>query len=143
MAGNLEGTAAPWKAIADMWNTYFTQPSRVSKGERDRYEEWLSEYARPHKTVLLLGVTPEIRETLARLDCKVTCIDINKEMIAAMDSVMRIRNPRERIKIIVTGIAFSVDINIDAQPVRLRLSRGDYTVSDEVYRIAGCAVGAF
>ena len=97
MAENLEKTAAPWKAIAEMWNTYFTQPSRVSKDESDKYKEWLSKYADPSKNILLLGVTPEIRESLAGLNCNVTCIDINKEMISAMDSVLKVKNPLEEI----------------------------------------------
>ena len=97
MAENLEKTAAPWKAIAEMWNTYFTQPSRVSKDESNKYKEWLSKYADPSKNILLLGVTPEIRESLAGLNCNVTCIDINKEMISAMDSVLKVKNPLEEI----------------------------------------------
>ncbi len=97
MSGNLEKTAAPWKAIADMWNTYFTQPSRVSKDEASKYGIWLSKYSDASKNVLLLGVTPEIRESLAGLNCNVTCIDINKEMISAMDSILKVKNPDERI----------------------------------------------
>ena len=97
MAENLEKTASPWKAIADMWNTYFTQPSRVSKDESNKYKEWLSKYADPSKKIFLLGVTPEIRKSLAKLKCDVTCIDINKEMISAMDSLLKVKNPREEI----------------------------------------------
>lgn len=97
MAENLEKTAAPWKAIADMWNTYFTKPSRVSKDESNKYKEWLLKYADPSTKVLLLGVTPEIRKSLAELKCNVICIDINREMISAMDSVLRVKNPYEKI----------------------------------------------
>ena len=99
MSKDLEKTAAPWKAVADMWNTYFTQPSRVSKDEASQYKKWLSKYsdADTSKNVLLLGVTPEIRESLAGLNCNVTCIDINKEMISAMDSVLKAKNPKEII----------------------------------------------
>ncbi|MFH1850700.1 MAG: class I SAM-dependent methyltransferase [archaeon] len=97
MTENLKTTAAPWKAIADMWNTYFTQPSRVSREESDKYKAWISGYADPSKRILLLGATPEIRESLAVLNCHVTCIDINKEMISAMNSVMKTTNPNENI----------------------------------------------
>jgi SAM-dependent methyltransferase len=97
MAKNLEKTAEPWKAIADMWNTYFTQPSRVSKDETNKYKLWLSKYADSSKKILILGVTPEIREVLAELKYDVTCIDINKEMISAMNSVLKIKNPNEKI----------------------------------------------
>ncbi len=97
MSEKFEKTAAPWKDIADMWNTYFTQPSRVSKDESNKYKEWLSNCTDSSKEILLLGVTPEIRESLAELKCNVTCIDINKEMISAMDSVLKIKNPNEKI----------------------------------------------
>ena len=97
MSENLKKTAAPWKAIADMWNTYFTQPSRVSQDESNKYKEWLLKYVDPSKKILLLGVTPEIRESLAELKYNVTCIDINKEMISAMDSVLKVKNPHEEI----------------------------------------------
>lgn len=97
MTKDLEKTAAPWKAIADMWNSYFTQPSRVSQDESNKYKKWLLEYADPSKKILLLGVTPEIRESLAALEYNVTCIDINKEMISAMDFVLKVKNSCEKI----------------------------------------------
>ena len=41
MADILEKTVAPWKVIADLWNTYFTPPSRISGDEVIKYREWL------------------------------------------------------------------------------------------------------
>jgi len=95
MGEDLNKTAAPWKIIADMWNTWFTPPSRVSKDEASKYKELLEKYKA--KTALVLGVTPEIREALAELNYKTTCIDINPEMIKAMDSVLTVKNPNEQV----------------------------------------------
>jgi ubiquinone/menaquinone biosynthesis C-methylase UbiE len=94
---NLEKTAAPWKAIADMWNTYFTPPSRISGDEVNKYREWLKRLKKPGMKALVLGVTPEIREVLYELGYNITCIDMNPEMIKAMDSVIRNKNPNEII----------------------------------------------
>ena len=57
----------------------------------------MSKYVNPSKKILLLGVTPEIRESLAELKGNVTCIDINKEMISAMNSILKVKNPHEEI----------------------------------------------
>lgn len=95
MKEDMKTTSAPWKQIANMWNTYFTPPSRVSKDEAEKYKEWLKEIKREGMKALVLGVTPEIREALAELGYETTCIDINKEMILAMDSVLRVKNPNE------------------------------------------------
>lgn len=97
MSDSLEKTAAPWKTIANMWSTWFTPPSRVSKDEARKYKEWLIKYKDSKRTALILGVTPEIREPLAKLTYTVTCIDINKEMIQAMNSLLKVRNPKETI----------------------------------------------
>lgn len=97
MVENLETTAAPWKQIAKLWDTYFSQPSRVSDKESKKYEEWLKEIKKTKMKALVLGVTPEIRESLAELEYNVTCIDINPEMIQAMNSVMKVKNSNEII----------------------------------------------
>jgi len=95
MKEDVKTTSAPWKQIADMWNTYFTPPSRVSQDEAGKYKEWLKEIGREEMKALVLGVTPEIREALAGLGYKTTCIDINKEMILAMDSILKVKDPKE------------------------------------------------
>ena len=93
MAGDLKTSAEPWRIIADMWNTYFTSPSRVSPDEAKKYNEWLKEINK--KKALVLGVTPEIREALIELDYEITCIDINPEMAKAMDSVLKVKSQKE------------------------------------------------
>jgi len=95
MKEDVKTTSAPWKQIADMWNTYFTPPSRVSQDEAEKYKEWLKEIGREGMKALVLGVTPEIREALTELGYETTCIDINKEMILAMDSILKAKDPNE------------------------------------------------
>ena len=95
MKEDIKTTSAPWKQIANMWNTYFTPPSRISKDEDEKYKEWLKEIKGERMKALVLGVTPEIREALIELGYETICIDINKEMILAMDSVLRMKNPNE------------------------------------------------
>ncbi len=90
-------TIAPWKIIAELWNTWFTSPSRVSEDEAKKYRGWLSKIKK--KKALVLGVTPEIREPLAEFGFETTCIDINPEMVKAMDSVLNVKNPNEKIVI--------------------------------------------
>ena len=97
MKEDIQKTSVPWKQIADMWDTYFTPPSRVSQDEAKKYEEWLKEIKKGEMKALVLGVTPEIRESLTKLGYETTCIDINKEMILAMDSVLKTKDPDEVI----------------------------------------------
>ena len=41
MAEDLKSTSLPWQQVAYMWKTYFTPPSRISKGEVEKYRVWL------------------------------------------------------------------------------------------------------
>ena len=95
--GDTKTTIAPWKMIAELWNTWFTTPSSVSKDEAKKYREWLEKLDK--KKALVLGVTPEIREPLAEFNYETTCVDINPEMVKAMDSVLKQKNPNETIVI--------------------------------------------
>ncbi len=97
VAENIEATSVAWKQIAGMWNTYFTPPSRISPGEVKKYGEWLKKIKKGSMKALVLGVTPEIRDALAEFGYETTCIDINKEMILAMNSLIKIKNLNEKI----------------------------------------------
>ena len=95
---NIENTSVIWKQIADMWSTYFTSPSRLSKGEIEKYRLWLEQKKKNGaKTALVLGATPEIREILYDLEYKTTIIDINLEMILAMNSQLKTKFTSETI----------------------------------------------
>jgi SAM-dependent methyltransferase len=97
MGNNLEKTAAPWKAVADMWNAVFAPPSRIYPGEVRKYSEWLSKLKKNGVKALVLGATPELRDILAELGYEVTILDINNEMIQAMTSLLKVKNPKERV----------------------------------------------
>lgn len=96
MPENIETTSVAWKQVADMWNTHFTSPSRISPREVEKYREWLRELKgdRPMRA-LVLGVTPEIRDALNGFGYETTSIDINLEMILAMNSLLKVKNPDE------------------------------------------------
>jgi len=99
MSENIKTTSTAWKQIADMWNVYFTPPSRISDGELKKYKQWL-EVLNPERkplNALVLGATPELRDILYELGYKTSIIDINLEMILAMNSVMKTENPIETI----------------------------------------------
>lgn len=97
MAESLETTSVVWKQIADMWNVYFTSPSRISLEEAKKYREWLKQLKNNSKPLkaLVLGATPELRDALNELGYETTAIDINLEMILAMNSLMKTSNPKE------------------------------------------------
>lgn len=88
----------PWKRIADMWKTHFTSPSRISPGELKKYREWLSRLnSRRGQASLVLGATPELRDVLAEFGYINTIVDINPEMVRAMDSLLKEKNPKEKV----------------------------------------------
>ncbi|MFH1126790.1 MAG: class I SAM-dependent methyltransferase [archaeon] len=90
MPDDKKTTSEPWKKIADMWDTYFAPPSRVSKNEAAKYSEWLGRLNSEKKPMqaLILGATPEIRDALKEHGYRTTVLDINLEMILAMDTLM-------------------------------------------------------
>ena len=80
-----------------MWNNYFTPPSRISKEEIQNYRNWLKKAneKKESKKALVLGATPEIRDILKENNYEITIIDINTEMILAMTSLLKTKNPDE------------------------------------------------
>ena len=94
---NIDNTSIIWKQIADMWNNYFAPPSRISNEEIKNYRNWLEKANenKESKKALVLGATPEIRDILKECNYEVTIIDINTEMILAMTSLLKTKNPDE------------------------------------------------
>ena len=80
-----------------MWNVYFTPPSRISREEAEKYNGWLKQKKDNcnAETALVLGATPEIRDILTKFNFKTTIVDINQEMIEAMNSLLKTKNPDE------------------------------------------------
>src|SRR5438309_718048 len=93
----LDTTSYAWKKIADSWETYFTPPSRPSQQEGEKYKEWLKNIAKGKKglTGLVLGATPELRNVLNELNFKSHAIDINMEMILALEGLVKHTNHNE------------------------------------------------
>ena len=93
----LDTTSYAWKKIADNWVTYFFAPSRPSHEEVKRYQEWLKTIANGSKGLkgLVLGATPELRDALNQLHFKTHAIDINIEMIQALNNLVEHKNPDE------------------------------------------------
>jgi hypothetical protein len=83
---DISKTSTPWAQIATMWGEFFTSPSRISKEEQSQYRKWFER--EKQGKALVLGVTPEIRSELLPLKYQVTCVDINLDMILAMNQLM-------------------------------------------------------
>jgi SAM-dependent methyltransferase len=105
MKVNLKNTSLAWKGIANMWNNYFTVPSRISKQEVNQYKQWLKEIrqlADKNKkplSALVLGATPELRDALSEFGYEISSIDINKDMFLAMDQLLKSKDSKEKIVI--------------------------------------------
>jgi phytoene dehydrogenase-like protein len=69
MKENIETTSLVWKKIAEDWETYFAEPSRISPGEEQQYKKWFAELARGKESLkgLVLGATPELRDAMVEL----------------------------------------------------------------------------
>lgn len=90
-------TSLAWKQIASDWNTYFASPSRISPQELKKYRGWLAQINGDRKPLkaLVLGATPELRDALFELGYRAYSIDINPEMILAMNDLLKTKNPNE------------------------------------------------
>ena len=97
MKDNIDKTSHTWKKIAYMWKKYFTVPSRISIAEVQKYKEWLSRLIAGKKgsKALVLGATPELRDTLTELGYFLYSIDINMDMFLAMDEILEHKDPNE------------------------------------------------
>ncbi len=91
-----------WKKIALTWKDMLP-PSRPSLGDIRVYDSFAKQEIKKGKPfkVLILGATPELRDLLSRYcllgyDLKVFLLDINPEMIRAMDSLVVIKGKREK-----------------------------------------------
>lgn len=93
----LDTTSYAWKQIADSWINYFTPPSRPSKLEVNKYKDWLETITKNKKGLkaLVLGSTPELRNILNEIGFKSHIIDINIEMMLALNGLVDHKNPDE------------------------------------------------
>ncbi|KKW43015.1 MAG: hypothetical protein UY92_C0001G0029 [Candidatus Magasanikbacteria bacterium GW2011_GWA2_56_11] len=82
-----ETFATPWKDLANRWEAYYTPPGRPSPEDCQLYAKYVRRALGKKKSgrALVLGATPEIRNLLHKLPVEVTSLDINLEMILAMN----------------------------------------------------------
>jgi ubiquinone/menaquinone biosynthesis C-methylase UbiE len=105
------------KKYADQWKN-LQVPLVMSQGEIDIYRKFILKYLSSSKSAspkalpkkaLLLGATPELRDLLFELGFEVTLVDINPEMVAAMDMLVKKSKNKER-KIIGDWLRMHEDI---------------------------------
>src|SRR3989344_4120640 len=88
-----------WSQTAKLWRDVkpTLKPSAV---EVELYEKFLRQILKKIKRealrVLVLGATPEIRDLLSRYKLAVTLLDANPRMMTAMNTLIKIKNHRER-----------------------------------------------
>ncbi len=86
------------KDYVEFWKNLYPEikplPSTIQFWE-DKIKEILKKNKNPQ--ALVLGVTPEIRDLLTKHKIKTTCLDLNPIMIKAMESLVKRKNPKERI----------------------------------------------
>lgn len=82
-----ETFATPWKKVAENWEKYYAPPGRPSAEDCKHYAEFVKRSIKNKKDTraLVLGATPEIRNLLHNLGIPATIVDINLEMILAMN----------------------------------------------------------
>ncbi len=88
-----------WKSLAEVWAD-LKPPMRPSRGEILVYEKYLKQVTKKlgrKPKVLLFGATPELRDLFVHHKLAVTMVDINQEMVKAMDKLVRIQNPQEKL----------------------------------------------
>lgn len=90
-------TKKMWQETAKLWHqakpTY--RPSKIEIARLEKYlKQVLKHFSQPR--VLVLGVTPEIRDLLAKYRLPVTLIDNNPVMIKAVATLVKRKNPKEK-----------------------------------------------
>lgn len=82
---------SPWKTIAYNYEKYADIPGLPSDYDCERFLEEVNEVIKRNNLikpkVLVLGSTPLLRDYMAKIDCEVTCIDINTEMFECMSKM--------------------------------------------------------
>lgn len=110
-----------WNNFRKIWSVGLI-PHRPSGEEIALYEDYLQKAINISKStsfqVLVMGATPEIRDMLARYRVGVTLIDVNPNMIRAMDELLEVSSGNEKL---VIG---------DWQNMPLRDSRYDLILCD-------------
>jgi len=92
--------AEPWKEFAVRWRDLYTAPGRPSLPDIRVYRAFVEDATRDTDgapRVLVLGATPELRNFLHEMNCEVTIVDVNMEMILAMTELIKDKNAKEMV----------------------------------------------
>lgn len=99
-----------YSPIAKAW-MHYPPPARPSQEELSFYEECILKAAsKKDIKVLILGVTPELREICAKHKLDVTLVDICQDMFEAMKELMKYKNSKEKFV-----LANWLDMKFDTQ----------------------------
>ncbi|MDP1833475.1 MAG: class I SAM-dependent methyltransferase [Candidatus Moranbacteria bacterium] len=88
-----------WTSISEEWGRVMS-PDRPSRYEIEIYEDYIQKIVNKSKKkiqALILGATPELRDLLAKYDVDVTIVDINSDMINAMDQLLEYSDGKEKV----------------------------------------------
>ncbi|MFA7209208.1 MAG: class I SAM-dependent methyltransferase [Parcubacteria group bacterium] len=87
-----------WTRVSEEWGRVMS-PDRPSRYEIEIYEDYIRKIVQKSKKkikALILGATPELRDLLATYDIDVTIVDINSDMIKAMDQLLEYSDGKEK-----------------------------------------------
>lgn len=101
MTKKSQGQKTAWQQMALVWKKHVKPPSRPCPGQIKIWEKVLKEKIEEVKNpkVLILGVTPELRDLANKYSlCSIVC-DVNLEMIKAMNELIKYKNSKEKITI--------------------------------------------
>ncbi|MFA5993025.1 MAG: class I SAM-dependent methyltransferase [Candidatus Pacearchaeota archaeon] len=101
-----------YSPIAKAW-AHYPSPARPSKEEIDFYEKSILKVSQNKDIkVLILGVTPELRDICTKYKLDVTLVDISKDMAEAMENLVKNKNPKEKI-VIANWLDMKFDTKFD------------------------------
>ncbi len=101
-----------YSPIAKAW-AHYPPPARPSKEDIDFYEKAILKVSQNKDIkVLILGVTPELRDICSKYKLDVTLVDISKDMVEAMEILVKNKNPKEGI-VIANWLDMNFDMNFD------------------------------
>jgi len=93
------GQKTAWQQMALVWKKHVKPPSRPCPSQIKIWEKVLKEKIEEVKNpkVLILGVTPELRDLVNKYSLSTIVCDINPEMIKAMNKSIKYKNSKEKI----------------------------------------------
>lgn len=101
MAKKSSGQKTAWQQMALVWRRHIKPPSRPCLDQIKIWEKILKEKIEEVKNpkVLILGVTPELRDLVNRYSLKSIVCDVNPRMVEAMNKLIKYKNSKEKITI--------------------------------------------